>query len=120
MGKPRFRPAQIFANPRHFGRERYAQSLATASIGTPERAWAWYQHCVALAVREELTARSMSVAEFAIAINADEAWLTRKLHGQAPADLGELFEWALYLGVQILPEVNSAADLLGPSYVLAT
>jgi hypothetical protein len=28
-------------------------------------------------------------------------------------------KWALYLGVQILPEVNSASDLLGPDYAPA-
>jgi hypothetical protein len=30
-----------------------------------------------------------------------------------------MFEWSLYLGVQILPEVNSVTDLLGPDYVPA-
>jgi hypothetical protein len=33
--------------------------------------------------------------------------------------LGEMFEWALYLGVQILPGVNSASDLLGLDYAPA-
>lgn len=38
---------------------------------------------------------------------------------EAPADLREMFEWAHYLGVPILPEVNSATDLLGPDYAPA-
>ena len=75
-------------------------------------AWAWYQHQAALAVRAELKARGIPLSFLAIRVNEDEAWLERKLRGQAPADLGEMFEWALRLGVNILPLVQDRTDLL--------
>ena len=75
-------------------------------------AWAWYQHRVALAVRAELKARRIPLSFLAVAVNENEAWLERKLRGQAPADLGEMFEWALRLGVNILPLVQDRTDLL--------
>jgi hypothetical protein len=77
-----------------------------------EMAWAWYQHQAALAVRAELKARGIPLSFLAIRVNEDESWLERKLRGQAPADLGEMFEWALRLGVNILPLVQDGTDLL--------
>jgi hypothetical protein len=41
--------------------------------------------------------------------NAD--WLLRKLRGHAPADLGEILQWTLALGVHILPTVDELDDL---------
>jgi hypothetical protein len=38
---------------------------------------------------------------------------------EVTADLGGMFEWEFSLGVQTLPEGNSATDLLGPDYALA-
>ena len=75
-------------------------------------AWAWYQHQVALAVRAELKARGIPLSFLAVGVNENEAWLERKLRGQAPADLGEMFERALRLGVNILPLVQDRTDLL--------
>jgi hypothetical protein len=54
-----------------------------------------------------------------VGVNEDEAWLERKLRGQAPADLGEMFEWALRLGVNILPLIQDRSDLL-PKIVTIT
>jgi len=113
MGKPRFRPVDVMRNPRHFGRVSWPGPVATANMSNPERAWAWYQHRVALAVTSELAAREMTIEDFAHQLGEDSAWLTRKLHGQTPADLGEIFEWALRLGVQVLPEINDPRDLIG-------
>jgi hypothetical protein len=112
MGRPRFRPAQLFANPRHFGRLRGADPIPTPSLSDAERAWAWYQHQVALALRAELVHRRMSLSDFIVQLDADPAWLSRKLNGQAPADLGEILGWALTLGAQILPPLDSDQDLL--------
>jgi hypothetical protein len=81
------------------------------SIVRPERA--------RVVARGELASRSKSIEDLATALDADLAGFTRNLHGQATADLGEMFEWALCLGVQILLEVNSASDLLGPDYAPA-
>lgn len=75
-------------------------------------AWAWFQHRTALAVRAELKARRIQLGVLAEAVSADEAWLERKLRGQAPADLGEMFEWALRLGVNILPPIQDRTDIL--------
>lgn len=75
-------------------------------------AWAWFQHRAALAVRSELKARRIPLSFLAIDVHEDEAWLERKLRGQAPADLGEMFEWSLRLGVHILPVVQDRTDLL--------
>jgi len=75
-------------------------------------AWAWYQHRTALAVRAELKARPIPLGVLADGVSEVESWLERKLRGQAPADLGEMFEWALRLGVNILPLVQDRTDLL--------
>jgi hypothetical protein len=106
MGSPRFRPAQIFANPRHFGRVKRAVPISTSSLSDSDRAW------VALALREELVHRCLTVADLATQLGSDLAWLTRKLNGQAPTDLGEILGWALLLGPQILPPLDSVRDLL--------
>ena len=75
-------------------------------------AWAWFQHQAALAVRAELKARGIPLGLLAIGVHEEEAWLERKLRGQAPADLGEMLEWSLRLGVHILPVVQDRTDLL--------
>lgn len=77
-----------------------------------EIAWAWFQHQTALAVRAELKARGIPLSFLAVGVEENEAWLERKLRGQAPADLGEMFEWSLRLGLHILPLVQDRSDLL--------
>lgn len=44
------------------------------------------------------------------------SYTSNKLRGQTPVDLGEFFEWALLLGVQVLPENSSDADLVPAVY----
>ena len=111
MGKPRFRPAQVMENPRHFGRSDAAVMVRCPDLTEAEHAWAWYQHRVALEVLRDLERREISVEQFANQLEEDTAWLTRKLHGQAPADLGEMFEWALRLGVHVLPAIDEVDDI---------
>lgn len=114
MGIPRFTPARLFASPRAFGRSKTARPHLPSGLSPVEAAWAWYQHRACLDVQAELAARELSVTDFAEDLGADLAWLTRKLHGQAPASLGDLLEWALYLRVQILPLITSPAELFPP------
>jgi hypothetical protein len=111
VGLPRFKPAWIFENPRHFGRHERPEIDFDFEMTDAERAWAWYQHRVALEVHRELGHRAMTVEQFAAQLGKDQAWLTRKLHGQAPADLGEMLEWALQLGVQVLPVIDNTDDI---------
>jgi hypothetical protein len=111
MGKPRFKPAELFTNPRDFGRNRYAKAQVPAVLDGPRLAWAWYQHQVVLALKDELFRRRWSVEDLATNLGADLAWLRRKLNGQTPADLGEIFSWAILLGVQVLPEIGDLSDL---------
>jgi len=111
MGKPRFKPAELFTNPRDFGRNRYAKAQVPAVLDGPHLAWAWYQHKVVLALKDELFRRRWTVEDLATNLDADLAWLRRKLNGQTPADLGEIFSWAIELGVDLLPTVRSLADL---------
>lgn len=40
------------------------------------------------------------------------AWFERTFRGKVPADLGELFEWSVRLGVHNLPIVQDRTDLL--------
>jgi hypothetical protein len=114
MGVPRFTPARLFASPRAFGRSPTARPHYPSPLSPIEAAWAWYQHRTCLAVYAELGDRDQTVADFARGLGADLIWLTRKLHGQAPASLGDLLEWSLYLRVQVLPIVTSPAELLPP------
>jgi len=112
LTKPRFRPAQVVQVPRTFGRDKDAVPVWVEGWSEGEMAWAWYQHRMALAVRAELEARPLPLRTLAGAINETKGWLERKLRGQAPADLGAMFEWALRLGIHVLPLVQDRKDLL--------
>lgn len=112
VGKPRFRPAQVVENPRDFGRASDAVPVRVEGWSEGEVAWAWFQHRTALAVRADLKARRLVLGVLAEGVKEDVGWLERKLRGQAPADLGEMFEWALRLGVNILPLIQDRTDLL--------
>ena len=99
-------------NPRDFGR-KYRPALTKTRYFTPaERASSWFQHQVAFAATQELKALGETTEWLAGRLNVTKPWLLKKLHGQAPASLQDLLAWALELGVQILPEVESAASLL--------
>jgi len=52
-----------------------------------------------------------SIADFARRLDEDSAWLTRKLHDQTPAHLGDITGWALALGVHVLPGSDDSAEL---------
>lgn len=102
MGTPRFRPSLVFANPREFGRNAYAKPQPTPTLGPGQRAWALYQHRVALAVFEALTKRRQRIDDLAKGLGENPDWLTRKLYGRVPADLGEMVEWCEALGLTAL------------------
>lgn len=113
MGTPRFRPVEVFSNPRHFGRVPDGTVRGTTALEPRQVAWALFQHKAALAVREELENQAKTVSDLAVEIGEGESWLRRKLHGQVPADLGDVMAWALVLGVQVLPAINDLGEL-GP------
>ncbi len=113
MGKPRFRPAQLCVNPRDFARAAKPLLANPSHLSQTEIAWAIFQHRAALVVLEELRASGETITDLATNIGADPAWLQRKLHGQAPADLSDVMEWALHFGVHILPVFDSKAELYG-------
>ena len=103
MGVPRFRPASIFENCRDFGRNPSARPDPAPHLRPGQRAWAIYQHEVATSVLTELRRRDLRINDLARQLDADYDWLIGKLYGRVPADLGEMFEWALVLGVLALP-----------------
>ena len=103
MGVPRFRPASIFENCRDFGRNPSTRPGPAPHLRHGQRAWAIYQHQVATVVLRELRRRDQRISELAQQLDVDYDWLIRKIYGRVPADLGEMFEWALVLGVPVLP-----------------
>jgi hypothetical protein len=54
-------------------------------------------------VLKELRRRDLRINDLAQKLGEDYDWLIRKLYGRVPADLGEMFEWALVLGIPVLP-----------------
>ena len=111
MGQPQFKTAEIFSKTRDFGRDQFVQPGPVTSLNEQERAWAWYQHRAALAVRRALAQTGRSVEDRALDLGEDLAWLTRKLNGQAPADLGEILGWARRLGAEVVPNFELIKDL---------
>lgn len=93
MGTPRFRPSSLFANPRDFGRNGAARPLASPPLQGGQIAWAWYQHQVALEVLAALKKQRRRIDHLALSLGENPDWITRKLYGRVPADLGEMFEW---------------------------
>ncbi len=114
MGTPRFTPARLFADPRDFGRNSVATPVSPPLLDPVQVAWAWFQHRACLATFDQLYFRGLSVTDFAQALDADVAWLTRKLHGQTPVSLGDLLQWSLYFKRSILPGVESTEALVPP------
>ncbi len=112
MGTPRFTPARLFADPRDFGRNSVATPVSPPLLDPVQAAWAWFQHRACLATFDQLYYRGLSVTNFATALDADVAWLTRKLHGQTPVSLGDLLEWSRYFRESVMPPVASLGDLV--------
>jgi len=108
---PRFKPSRIFVNPRHFGRRRSAPAAKVSSLSRAEFAWAVFQHLAAVSVLEELRHLKKDHVWLAKKTGADSGWLLRKLRGHVPADLGEILEWGLVLGVHVLPAIDRVEDL---------
>ena len=98
-------------NPRHFGRRREAPAAKVSCLTRAEHTWAVFQHRAAVSVFEELQHQGRDHVWLAKKTGADPGWLLRKLRGHAPADLGEILEWGLVLGVHVLPVVDEVGDL---------
>lgn len=62
-------------------------------------------------VLKELRRQDLGINDLARRLDADHDWLIRKLHGRVPADLGEMFEWALVLGIAVRPTFDEAGDV---------
>jgi hypothetical protein len=54
---------------------------------------------VAIAVLEALESKHRRIEHLAQDIEGNPDWLTRKLYGRVPADLGEMFEWCEALAI---------------------
>jgi hypothetical protein len=98
-------------HPRHFGRRRDAPAAKNSGLTRAESAWAVFQHRAAVSVCEELKHLGKDHLWLAKKTGVDPGWLLRKLRGHAPADLGEILEWGLILGVHVLPVVDEVGDL---------
>jgi len=111
VGKPRFKPARVCSNPRDFARTSQPVWADPCPLTATEAAWSIFQHRAARAALEELRSAGESIADLAGRLGEDPAWLQRKLHGQTPADLGDVMAWALHYGIHILPVFDASSEL---------
>lgn len=111
VGVPRFKPARVCANPRHYARVEKPSWAVSSGLSPSEVAWAVFQHRAAFAVLESLKASGLSLEWLASGLREDVAWLRRKLYGQTPADLGDVMGWALLIGVDVLPVFDDSSEL---------
>jgi hypothetical protein len=81
------------------------------TLAPAEVAWAVFQHRAALAVAGALAEDGKSIEDLAEEIGEDPTWLTKKLHGQTPADLGDIMTWVLHYGIDVLPVIDKLAEL---------
>lgn len=109
VGIPRFRPSSLFIRPRDFGRSDRPAYAPKSNLSPSERAWALYQHEVAYAVLTELERRRLPISALSQGLGKDYDWLLRKLYGRVPADLGEMFEWTLFLDLADSPRLTFAS-----------
>jgi hypothetical protein len=130
----RFRPADLLANPREFGRATEPTGWKTADIYRPEFvAAARLQHVAAWEVRDALGihadepeplrrnrlqksgATVCSLEELAAAMGETPLTLMRKLNGQAAASLSDLAGWAYHLNwPTVWAAVQDRTDLMRP------
>jgi hypothetical protein len=96
----------LVVNPRHFGRVEQPEQGPDSGLTPTERAWALLQHRAAFVAHEAIAAADMSVADLAAAVGQTEHWVERKLHGHAPADVGDFLAWASVLGVDVWPVLD--------------
>ena len=74
---------------------------------------AFFQHRVAVAVLDSLAMSvGWSTRRMASEVDAKHDTLMRKLYGQNQASLCDMLGWALVLGVDVLPVIESKDDLL--------
>ncbi len=115
MASVRFRPVEVVANPRHFGRDPDAQLSTRHTLNPTHTAWALAQHRAAVAVHQELAWRGETYDDLAERLGTSGSWLRRKLTGQVPADLGDVLAWALDLGIQVWPVFHDLRELRAPT-----
>jgi hypothetical protein len=101
MGLPRFRPAALFVNSRDFGRNSYGQLAENPNLDPGQRAWALSQHQVSMAILKKLKKREWSIYDLADELGESRDWLTRKIYGRVPADLGEMYVWCAAVGIDL-------------------
>ena len=108
-------PTRLLGTPGIFGVRYKAKWKPPPRASRVALAAAYLQHRVACAVLEELVRVDRSMEDFAASLGADPGYLERKLHGHVRADIEDLLAWALELGADMLPELNSDDDLLPPT-----
>ena len=110
-----FRPADYLTNPKQFGRDLDAEWKPYTDAERPRVATSYLQHRVACAVRDELGARRTGYT-LAERLGCPDRYdhIRRKLNGHIPLNLPELHNWALTLGVHILPSEPANLDELLP------
>lgn len=140
MSYARFRPADLLANPRDFGRVLEPLRWKTEATYRPEFvAAARLQHIAAWEVRDALGllergleteplrrnrlldsgATVGSLEELATAMGEKLLTLNRKLNGQAAASLSDLAGWAYHLNwPTVWAAVQDRADLMRPGDAL--
>lgn len=107
MSRPRFRPVLAVSNPRHFGRVEQPEWAVPCPLGARDRTWAVLQHRAAFVVHTAFASGLLSLDDLAWEVGEAPGWLRRKLTGQVPADVGDLVAWALVLGVDVWPVLES-------------
>jgi hypothetical protein len=105
---PGFRPDAYISDPDEFGRVIDAKWKAHKKLSKEERAKvaaAYLQHQVACAIRERLGGVG-APEELAKLLGERERvdYFRRKLYGQVPINMVELFEWLLVLDEDIVPD----------------
>ena len=110
-----FRPADFLVDPKRFGRDLTAEWKPYTDTDRPRVAASYLQHRVACAVRDELGARRTGYT-LAERLGCPDRYdhIRRKLNGHIPLNLPELHNWALTLGVHILPSEPANLDELLP------
>jgi hypothetical protein len=105
---PGFRPDVYLQNPDEFGRVLDARWKSHKKLSNEERAKvgaAYLQHQVAFAVRERLGGVNAPDELAKLLGERDRVdYFRRKLYGQVPINMVELFEWLLVLDDDIAPD----------------
>ncbi len=118
---PRFVPANILMHPTEFGRTWVAWTVPNRGLSLGDVAWAIYQHRVSYFVLSQLASDPdprTAMQTMAERFGASPSWLRRKLHGRAPATLGEMAGWLMYLGIEapaLEPAIDAALALFSPN-----